>query len=94
MKSMIFSFQKLAHIFSSFLPTKQRPVYGGHCVPAAANRLEVDKNSATQRVVLIYENAAFGLFWNKATKIKTKIITVTRLIFLSINANVFLPVSY
>ena len=42
-------------------------------LPAAANRLKVDKNSATRRIVLIFENAAFGLFWNKATKIKTKI---------------------
>jgi hypothetical protein len=42
-------------------------------LPAAANRLKVDKNSATRRVVLIFENAAFGRFWNNATKIKTKI---------------------
>ena len=41
-------------------------------LPAAANRLKVDKNSATRHVVLIFENAAFGCFWNKATKIKTK----------------------
>ena len=42
-------------------------------LPAAANWPKVDKNSATRCVVLIFENAAFGLFWNKATKIKTKI---------------------
>ena len=42
-------------------------------LPAAANRLNIDRNSVTRRVVLISENAALGLFWNKATKIKTKI---------------------
>ena len=41
---------------------------------AAANRLKVDKNSATRNVVLIFENTAFGRFWNNATKIKTKIL--------------------
>ena len=39
-------------------------------LPAAANRVNVDKNSATQSVVLIFEKAALSLFWNKATKIK------------------------
>ena len=34
---------------------------------AAANRLNVGKNSATRSVVVIIENAAFGLFWNNAT---------------------------
>ena len=38
-------------------------------LPAAANRLKADKNSVTRGVVLIFENAAFGLFWNNATKI-------------------------
>ena len=42
-------------------------------LPAAANQLKIDKNSTTRRVVLIFENAAFGLFWNNATKIKTDI---------------------
>ena len=39
---------------------------------AAANRLKVDKNSTTRYVILIFENAALGLFWNNATKIKRK----------------------
>jgi hypothetical protein len=39
----------------------------------AANRLKVDKINATRCVVLIFENVAFGLFWNNATKIKTKL---------------------
>ena len=57
-------------------------------LPAAANQLNVDKNSATHRVVLIFENAAFGLFWNNVTKIKT-MISLIQLILLSINASVF-----
>ena len=42
-------------------------------LPAVAIRLKVGNNSVTQRVVLIFENAAFGRFCNNATKIKTEI---------------------
>ena len=41
-------------------------------LPAAANRLKFDKNSATPQVVLIFKKAALGRFWKKATKMKTK----------------------